>query len=260
MIDHLGMRESPIGSNRGDTIDLWNKNVIGIIGQPWCATASSNLLRNGNSTPEIWTGRALDYEKSGYSYSLRAVRDGFYKVKAGDKLVWDYGAGRGHVDDVLYFNNSDTVYKYELQGNEIELEPDEWLVIGANRSDAVRITKFRTNYALSQGAKSVTEIQGYYGNIATASIYSDKLHGGEMANGDTYNMNKLTVAHKKLPFGTFLQLINPITNRKVIVQVTDRGPYIEGRDLDLSNETARQLGLKDGVHQLLCEVVNVRSN
>ena len=72
-----------------------------------------------------------------------------------------------------------------------------------------------------------------------ASWYGPYFHGRLTANGEKYNQNELTVAHKTLPFNTFLQVINTQTGKAVIVRVNDRGPYIPPRSLDLSRVAAR---------------------
>jgi rare lipoprotein A len=72
-----------------------------------------------------------------------------------------------------------------------------------------------------------------------ASWYGDYFHGRTTANGETFNENDLTVAHKSLPFNTFLQVTNLKNGNSVIVRVNDRGPYIPPRSLDLSKIAAR---------------------
>lgn len=72
-----------------------------------------------------------------------------------------------------------------------------------------------------------------------ASWYGDYFHGRLTANGEIYNQNELTVAHKSLPFNTYLQVTNLKTGKAVIVRVNDRGPYIPPRTLDLSRAAAR---------------------
>ncbi|MBD2606298.1 septal ring lytic transglycosylase RlpA family protein [Scytonema hofmannii FACHB-248] len=72
-----------------------------------------------------------------------------------------------------------------------------------------------------------------------ASWYGGYFHGRTTANGEKYNQDELTVAHKSLPFNTFLQVTNLKNGNSVIVRVNDRGPYIPPRSLDLSREAAR---------------------
>lgn len=73
-----------------------------------------------------------------------------------------------------------------------------------------------------------------YKKTAHASYYADKFHGKRMANGKPFDMNKLTAAHKKLPFGTKIKITNEANGKSVIVEVTDRGPFVKSREIDLS--------------------------
>ncbi len=75
-----------------------------------------------------------------------------------------------------------------------------------------------------------------------ASWYGPYFHGRITANGETFNQNDLTVAHKSLPFDTRLQIRNLLNDQTVIVRVNDRGPYVGDRSLDLSKAAARCLG------------------
>lgn len=79
--------------------------------------------------------------------------------------------------------------------------------------------------------------------VMTASWYGPRFHGKLTANGEQYNQMALTAAHKSLPFGTILQVTNLKNGKSVIVRINDRGPFIEGRDLDLSKGTALNLGM-----------------
>ena len=79
--------------------------------------------------------------------------------------------------------------------------------------------------------------------IGNASYYSDILHGRKMANGERYNKDSLTCAHRKFPFGTLLKVRNPLNDRTVIVRVTDRGPFSKRFIIDLSRAAARELGI-----------------
>ena len=89
-----------------------------------------------------------------------------------------------------------------------------------------------------------------------ASWYGPKFHGKITANGEIYDQMALTAAHKSLSFGTLLKVTNPKNGRSVIVRINDRGPYIEGRDLDLSKGAAIELGiLRKGVARLKIEEV-----
>ncbi len=81
-----------------------------------------------------------------------------------------------------------------------------------------------------------------------ASWYGSKFHGKQTANGEVYNQMAFTAASKSLRFGTLLKVTNPKNDRSVIVRVNDRGPYVHGRQLDLSKAAALSLGMaKRGV-------------
>ena len=90
-----------------------------------------------------------------------------------------------------------------------------------------------------------------------ASFYSDEFHGRKTAYGDTYDKEKLTAAHKKHPYGTILKITRLDNKKSVTVKVTDKGPYIKGRVVDVSRRAAEKLGLvKVGMAEVKVEVVN----
>ena len=78
--------------------------------------------------------------------------------------------------------------------------------------------------------------------VLTASWYGDYFHGRTAADGSIYNMYASTAAHKTLPFGTKLKVCYKTCE---VVTITDRGPFIPGRSLDLSKGTATRIGMKD---------------
>lgn len=90
-----------------------------------------------------------------------------------------------------------------------------------------------------------------------ASWYGPKYHGRQTASGEVFDMNGLTAAHKTLPFGTRLKVTHVGNHRSVIVEVNDRGPFIPGRDLDLSYGAAKKLGMvEQGVARVKIERLN----
>ncbi|OGU35985.1 MAG: hypothetical protein A2068_13320 [Ignavibacteria bacterium GWB2_35_6b] len=76
-----------------------------------------------------------------------------------------------------------------------------------------------------------------------ASWYGPKFHGNLTANGEVYDQMAMTAAHKTLPFGTILKLTNQKNGKIVLVRINDRGPFIQGRQLDLSKSAAAALGM-----------------
>ena len=81
------------------------------------------------------------------------------------------------------------------------------------------------------------------GRYLTASWYGPKFHGRPTASGERFDMYAMTCAHKTYKFGTKLRVTDPENGRSVVVTVNDRGPFIRGRDLDLSYGAAREIGL-----------------
>ncbi|MCK1781208.1 septal ring lytic transglycosylase RlpA family protein [Bradyrhizobium sp. 132] len=87
-----------------------------------------------------------------------------------------------------------------------------------------------------------------------ASYYS--YSKGKTASGSSIDRNQLTAAHRRLPFGTRVRVLDLETNKSVVVRITDRGPWVRGRVLDLSLAAARTLGITDrGVAQVRAEVL-----
>lgn len=86
---------------------------------------------------------------------------------------------------------------------------------------------------------SVIEYKGKFKPYKTdvhASYYADKFNGLRTASGKKFDNNKLTAAHKKLPFGTMVRVTNEKNGKSVVVEVTDRGPFVKGREIDLSKK------------------------
>jgi len=89
-----------------------------------------------------------------------------------------------------------------------------------------------------------------------ASWYGKDFHGKPMANGAIYDMHAATIAHKEMPLGTKVELKNTETGEMVQAIVTDRGPYVEGRDVDLSYGLAQRLSLvEQGIGNLTMRVL-----
>jgi rare lipoprotein A len=91
-----------------------------------------------------------------------------------------------------------------------------------------------------------------------ASWYGPGFHGRKTANGEVYDQNSFTAAHKSLKFGTLLKITNLKNNKSVVIRINDRGPYIHGRDLDLSKAAASELGMvRKGVAKLKVEEIKI---
>jgi len=78
-----------------------------------------------------------------------------------------------------------------------------------------------------------------------ASYYAHEFHGRTAASGETYDENELTAAHRTLAFGTRVRVTNLANDRSVVVRVNDRGPFVQGRVIDVSYAAARSLDFID---------------
>ena len=99
-------------------------------------------------------------------------------------------------------------------------------------------------------SNSVESVTGY------ASFYADDFDGKATANGEIYNMYELTAAHRTYPFNTMIRVVNLANNKTVIVRINDRGPFVDGRIIDLSLGAAIQLEMdKSGVQEVRLEII-----
>ena len=90
-----------------------------------------------------------------------------------------------------------------------------------------------------------------YDRLAVTSYYADYFHGRQTANQEIFDMHGISVAHKTLPFGTVVSFYNPRNGKTVTARVNDRGPYIAGREFDLSYGAAVALDMvQEGVLEL----------
>ncbi|MNS79143.1 RlpA-like protein precursor [compost metagenome] len=82
-----------------------------------------------------------------------------------------------------------------------------------------------------------------YDKTGVASYYGAKHQGKRTANGERFNMNSMTAAHRQLPFGTRVKVTNLNNDKSCVVRINDRGPHTRGRLIDLSKEAAERLGM-----------------
>jgi rare lipoprotein A len=81
-----------------------------------------------------------------------------------------------------------------------------------------------------------------------ASFYGEKWNGRRTANGEIFNTYELTAAHKSLPFGTKVKVVNKTNGKSVVVRINDRGPFVKGRTIDLSKKAFQSIAsIKKGV-------------
>ncbi len=101
----------------------------------------------------------------------------------------------------------------------------------------ILILTFTTGCQVNKGNK------GKLIDSGTASWYGPGFHGRLTANGEKFNMNDLTAAHRTLAFGTIVKVVNQDNGKSVVVRINDRGPYAKNRVIDLSKKAAKQLDM-----------------
>lgn len=96
-----------------------------------------------------------------------------------------------------------------------------------------------------------------YKKKAKASYYHDKFNGRKTASGKRFYNNKLTAAHRKFPFGTRLKVTNENNRKSVIVEITDRGPFIRNREIDLSKKAFMDIASNErsGLQDVRIEII-----
>lgn len=104
--------------------------------------------------------------------------------------------------------------------------------------------------ALGQGSDNAAVFK----EEGQASYYGGQFHGRPTASGEPFDQDAMTAAHPKLPLGSEVTVTDPATGRQVEVEVNDRGPYVGGRDIDLSRGAAEELGImQEGVAEVTIE-------
>lgn len=218
--------ERPIGSNSGSFIDSWNKS-FNLYKVPWCATSASNFVKHNDAKPYVWSPIALDFAKTKHKFSIKDIQLGAYTPKSGDYLVWSYGGGKGHIDFIINYDN------------------DVINVIGGNRNNGVNAASYSISELRAKKAKWIVPVKGNYTYYqkGIGSYYHNSLHGNLTANGQVYDTTKVSAAHKSLPFGTKVKVTNLDNHESIEVVINDRGPFVEGRIIDLSKAAADSIDL-----------------
>jgi rare lipoprotein A len=94
--------------------------------------------------------------------------------------------------------------------------------------------------------------------VGNASWYGPNFDGKKTANGERFDSESMTAAHPNLPFGSWVRVVNPRNGKFEVVRINDRGPYQEGREIDVSYGVARKIGLiHSGVSQVRLELMQL---
>jgi rare lipoprotein A len=138
-----------------------------------------------------------------------------------------------------------------------------------NPNSSVEKTGSPLQQATSQTSSTVTSQNSSKGTQpkplavweCTTSWYGEDFDGQPTANGEIYDMYAATAAHQTLPLGSIVRVVNPRNHRSQIVRINDRGPYVGGRELDVSYAVARRLGFDQrGLAKVRLELLEVPSH
>ena len=193
-----------------------------------------------------------------YNVTEGAVKATYHLSKFTAKSV--YGAGKLiYVVGGLTFEVISAPLSWPLTHDEIET------IDGLSPKEAIRQGKVKKSPYVVKGRRyvpmSVEQAQTYQ-ETGIASWYgyeTYKQKGGHMtANGEAFDPNGLNAAHKYLPLPTFVKVTNLKNRRSIILRVNDRGPFVDGRIIDLSAGAARKLGFyKQGTARVRVEAITV---
>jgi rare lipoprotein A len=182
-------------------------------------------------------------------------------IKNGEKpedIVPDFIGDSGVIkikNKVLFTVDSSIAKEYGMTSSELSFL---WV---NNIRDAFGVARIVRDFELlTSSIKKTPEsfVTKYtsYNQTGMASWYGGTFHGQRTADGSRYNKNAFTAAHKSLPFGTVVQVTNLYNGKKCIVKITDRGPFVRGRVIDLSKVAASEIGMvSSGVSRVKVEVL-----
>ena len=229
---------------RGDTI----AHVKKVMGSDWQTLKKLNPQAVGRSKANgnwfVREGAVLaDQPKSDFSTILKAA-EGRATTTLGGNVQAKTAATTKDRNHIL--KAGETVW--DLATNTYHVNPEE--IIKANNISDPKSLQIGQTLSIPQAEdKSDKE-------SVVASWYGRYHQGQTMANGEPFDMNAPTIAHKDIPLGTKVLLENPETGQKATATVTDRGPYVKGRDVDLSYNLAQRLSLdKQGIGNLTMQVL-----
>jgi rare lipoprotein A len=190
--------------------------------------------------------------KTTYQVTKGTIKTTYYVTKFAGKTVYTVG---GFTFKVVMAPLTWPLTRDDLESID-DLPPKEAIRQGRVKAspyvvNGKRYVPMNVEAAKTYRQKGVASWYGY-------ETYRQK--GGRMtANGEAFHPNGLNAAHKYLPLPTFVQVTNLENNRRIIVRVNDRGPFVQGRIIDLSAGAAKKLGFYNkGTARVLVETVNIK--
>jgi rare lipoprotein A (peptidoglycan hydrolase) len=132
-----------------------------------------------------------------------------------------------------------------MSGSMTRLDSDPQSTQAVGKFPAVENSRTRSTYSSDKNVASNLNKPAHWRKIGVASWYGPRFIGKKTANGDIFDGEKFTAAHKTLPLGSKARVTNLSNQKSVEVEINDRGPFIDGRIIDLSEAAARVLGMID---------------
>lgn len=161
----------------------------------------------------------------------------FFVVSCAYREVGDRQMNRS-VFERRYTKPSESMQAGIPKGNILDLTFDQYVDSHLHNIDS------GNSYQLS-GASYFSQSYVEFEEVGGASWYGDDFHGKRTANGEIYDSNAMTAAHRTLPLPSTIRVTNLRNGRMVIVRVNDRGPFSGNRIIDVSKKAAEELGFKD---------------
>ncbi|WP_457567943.1 septal ring lytic transglycosylase RlpA family protein [Desulfurobacterium sp.] len=124
-----------------------------------------------------------------------------------------------------------------------EISPETPAYTLRNEGKSTLKKECQSTYRVNGKSYCVLKHSKGFEQVGIASWYGPNFHGRKTASGEIYNMYKMTAAHKTLPLGTYVKVINLENGKTTIVRINDRGPFVPGRIIDLSYAAAEKLGI-----------------
>jgi rare lipoprotein A len=120
------------------------------------------------------------------------------------------------------------------------------------KNDTIKDSLFIDSLSIEEGLYNYK----LYKSKSYATHYANRFNGRKTASGERFYNNKLTAAHRRLPFGTKVRVTNIANGRTIIVKINDRGPHVRGREIDLSNKAFKYLmaGRRGGIMAVKIEI------
>lgn len=207
------------------------------------AFATYETTKGRPGTSRVWIGDRMVFAFDGDS--------GAFAKRVSDKLVVLQRRGALRADRIMPARRKkEKLYVVSVGGEDL-LTFDQAFANRQGMPPTTLALRYVSQLRAALGGRSLqqqiaqTASRGGYGRqqVGVASWYGGFFHGRKAADGSRFDQNDFTAAHKTLPFGTLLLVTNLQTQKSTLVRVSDRGPYIPGRMIDLSRGAAKAIGM-----------------